>query len=319
MSIPKEKLLEFYRQMFLIRAFEEKLYYLFMTEPMPGTLHQYDGQEAIAVGVCAHLTKDDYIIGTHRSHGHAIAKGVPLRSIMAEMFAKKTGCCHGMGGSMHLADIEVGMLGATGIVGAGLPIAAGAGLSAKLRGINQVSVCFFGDGASNEGAFHEAVNLASIWNLPVIFVCENNLYGFSTPVNKVMKIKDISERARGYKIPGLTADGNDILVVYELAEEAILRARSDNGPTLLEFKTYRHKGHSRFEPSHYRPKEEIEEWIKRDPIILLKNKLKNELNILDKELEQIENKVKEDIEKAVTFARESPAPEPGESLKYLWA
>ena len=256
-----------------IRRFEEKLYHLFSTRDMPGSMHQYNGEEAVAVGVCAHLSASDYITSTHRGHGHCIAKGADIRAVMAEMFAKSTGCCRGMGGSMHIADFSVGMLGANGIVAAGIPIAVGAGLTCQVKGEGRVSVAFFGDGAANEGAFHEAVNLAAVWRLPVVFVCENNVYGFSTHYRRVMLLENIADRASAYGIPGVVVDGMDLRGVHAAAGEAIRRARGGEGPTLLECKTYRYMGHSRFEPSSYRTKEELVEWKKRDPIALFRSVL----------------------------------------------
>jgi len=221
--------LTLYRQMVQIRRFEEELFRLFLKRPMPGSMHQYIGQEAVAVGVCAHLAKEDYVTSTHRGHGHCIAKGVEIKAIMAEMFAKKTGCCKGMGGSMHIADFGVGMLGANAIVGAGIPIATGAGWSCKARYPGRVSVAFFGEGAANEGAFHEGINLAAVWRLPVVFVCENNLYNFSVHYKKTMLLDNVADRAAAYGIPGQVVDGMDLLAVYGAAGEAIKRARQGDG------------------------------------------------------------------------------------------
>ena len=240
-------------------------------------MHQYNGEEAVAVGVCAHLSSADYITSTHRGHGHCIAKGADIRAVMAEMFAKATGCCHGMGGSMHIADFSVGMLGANGIVAAGIPIAVGAALSCQVQAKGRVSVAFFGDGATNEGAFHEAVNLAAVWRLPVVFVCENNVYGFSTHYRRTMLLENIADRAAAYGIPGAVVDGMDLRAVHAAAGEAVRRARDGDGPTLLECKTYRYMGHSRFEPSSYRTKEELAEWKKRDPIALFRSVLLTEI------------------------------------------
>ena len=238
MDITHEMALGMYRKMLEIRRFEEKLFYLFSTTPMPGSMHQYNGQEAVAVGVCSALKKSDYITSTHRGHGHCIAKGADINSVMAEMFAKKTGCCRGMGGSMHIADFSVGMLGANGIVGAGIPHAVGAAWSCKYRKSGQVAVAFFGDGAANEGAFHEAINLAAIWKLPVVFVCENNLYGFSTHYRRVTSIENIADRAAAYSIPGVTADGMDVLAVFDRAAEAVENAEKEAGveaPTVADY------------------------------------------------------------------------------------
>jgi TPP-dependent pyruvate/acetoin dehydrogenase alpha subunit len=302
-----------------IRRFEEKLYHLFSTRDMPGSMHQYNGQEAVAAGVCAHLSRDDYITSTHRGHGHCIAKGADISRVMAEMFAKSTGCCRGMGGSMHIADFGVGMLGANGIVAAGIPIAVGAGLTCQVQGKGRVSVAFFGDGATNEGAFHEAVNLAAVWRLPVVFVCENNLYGFSTHFRRTMLIERIADRASAYGIPGVTADGMDLLAVHAAAGVAVERARTGAGPTLLECTTYRFMGHSRFEPSSYRPREELEEWKKRDPITGFRGLLREKWDVPEAEIAEIEAAVDASIEAAVRFAEESPDPAPDEWRKHLFA
>ena len=305
--------------MLLIRRFEEKLYHLFSTRDMPGSMHQYNGQEAVAAGVCAHLSRTDYITSTHRGHGHCIAKGADLRAVMAEMFAKSTGCCRGMGGSMHIADFGVGMLGANGIVAAGVPIAAGAGITCQVRGKGQVSVAFFGDGAVNEGAFHEAVNLASVWQLPVLFVCENNVYGFSTHYRRTMRIADIADRAAGYGIPGVVVDGMDVAAVHEAAGAAIRRAREGGGPTLIECKTYRFMGHSRFEPSSYRTREELEEWKAKDPLTRFAESLRRDFSVPEAEIGRVGEEVAQEIEDAVRFAEQSPDPAPDDWRRYIYA
>ena len=315
----KETALFLYRKMVQIRKFEEKLYQLFLTRPMPGSMHQYNGEEAVAVGVCAHLNKDDYITSTHRGHGHCIAKGVEIKKIMAEMFAKKTGCCGGMGGSMHIADFSIGMLGAIGIVGAGIPIAVGAAWSCKYRGSKQVAVAFFGDGAANEGAFHEALNLAAVWKLPAVFVCENNVYGFSTHYRRVTAVEDIADRAAGYGIPGKVVDGMSVRAVYREFGEAVERARAGDGPTLLECKTYRYMGHSRFEKASYRTKEELEEWKKRDPVKLFKEFLLKEMKIDGKDLGRIDSQIDKEISDSVEYSEKSPDPAPDDYKKYLYA
>ena len=315
----KKLALYLYRQMARIREFEDKLYELFLRGVMPGTMHQYNGQEAVAVGVCAHLTKDDYVTSTHRGHGHCIAQGANIKTVMAEMFGKATGCCKGLGGSMHIADFGAGMLGANGIVGGGIPIAVGAGWTCKYKNNGRVSVVFFGDGASNEGSFHEAVNLAAIWQLPVIFVCENNLYGFTTHYRRTMLLKDISDRAAAYGIPGVSVDGMDVRAVYQVAGKTIDRARKGQGPTLLECKTYRFRGHSRFENPTYRTKEELEEWMKRDPILGFSEYLRAELKISEEEINKIDEEVISGLEEAVRFAENSPDPEPQDYRKYIFA
>ena len=318
-NLPREKLVEMYRKMFEIRSFEEKVFELYAQNMVPGTIHLYAGEEAVAVGVCSNLRKDDYITSTHRGHGHCIAKGADPKRIMAEILGKKTGYCKGKGGSMHIADFKVGMLGATAVVGAGIPIATGAGLSIKLRGTDQVVACFFGEGASNQGTFHEGINMAAIWKLPVIFVCENNLYAMGTRQSRVMLIENIADRAASYGIPGVTVDGNDVLAVYEAAREAVERARRGEGPTLIECKTYRHKGHSRVDPAKYRPKEEVEEWLRKDPIKRLREKLLQTNVLAEEEIQRVEEEVSAEIEEAVKFAVESPYPAPEEALEDVYA
>jgi len=315
----RELAIGLYRTMLLIRRFEEKLYFLFSTRDMPGSMHQYNGQEAVAAGVCAHLSRTDYITSTHRGHGHCIAKGADLRAVMAEMFAKSTGCCRGMGGSKHIADFGAGMLGANGIVAGGVPIAAGAGITCQVRGKGQVSAAFFGDGAVNEGAFHEAVNLASVWQLPVLFVCENNVYGFSTHYRRTMRLADIADRAAAYGIPGIVVDGMDVQGVHEAAGAAIRRAREGGGPTLIECKTYRFMGHSRFEPAGYRTREELEEWKARDPLARFAEILRRDFSFSEAELDQVGEDVAQKIEDAVRFAEQSPDPAPDDWRRYIYA
>jgi TPP-dependent pyruvate/acetoin dehydrogenase alpha subunit len=317
--IDRKTAIGLYTTMVRIRTFEEKLYELFMTRPMPGSMHQCNGQEAVAAGICAHLHADDYVTSTHRGHGHCIAKGADTRAVMAEMFAKKTGCCRGMGGSMHIADFGVGMLGATGIVGAGIPIAVGAGWTCRFRAKGQVSVAFFGDGAANEGAFHEAMNLAAVWKLPVIFACENNVYGFSTHYRRVTAVEDIADRAPAYGMPGGVVDGMDVRAVYAEAGEAVARARRGGGPTLLEFKTYRYMGHSRFEKSSYRSVGEVETWKRRDPIPRLKDWMADEFGVGAEETAAIEAAASRELEEAVSFAESSPDPDPDDWRKHLFA
>jgi len=307
-------LLEMYRQMLTIRFFEEKVFELYGQNLVPGTIHLYAGEEAVAVGVCANLRKDDYITSTHRGHGHCIAKGARLDKTMAEILGRKTGYCKGKGGSMHIADFSVGMLGATAVVGAGIPIATGAGLSIKLRGTDQVAVCFFGDGASNQGTFHEGINMAAVWHLPVVFVCENNLYAMGTRQTRVMLVDNIADRAAGYGIPGVVVDGNDVLAVFEAARVAVERARRGEGPTLLECKTYRLKGHSRFDPAAYRPKDEVNEWLKKDAIARFQAKLLEMGIITESEIQRTVERARNDVEEATKFALESPLPEPDEAL-----
>jgi len=318
-KIPPDKLIQMYTTMVRIRQFEDRVYLLFLEGEMPGTIHLYQGQEAVAAGVCVNLRREDLITSTHRPHGHAIAKGVSTRSMMAELFGKKTGCCQAKGGSMHMGDMDVGMLPAIAIVGGGIPVATGLALASKMMHSGKVAVSFFGDGATNEGAFHEAVNMGAIWNLPVVYVCENNLYGASTHQSKVMKIKNVGERASSYGIPGKVVDGNDVFSVYEVAKEAISRARKGKGPTLLECKTYRRGGHSRSDACRYRAKEEEKVWLAKDPIPQAKKKL-IEMGILtSKSAEKIEEKVKKEIEDAIRYARKSPSPKPEDALVNVFA
>jgi pyruvate dehydrogenase E1 component alpha subunit len=319
LNLTKEKLVYMFRKMVEIRFFEERVFDLYAQNLVPGTIHLYAGEEAVAVGVCAALERDDYITSTHRGHGHCIAKGADLKRTMAEILGKKTGYCKGKGGSMHIADFSIGMLGATAVVGAGIPIAVGAGLSIKLRKTRQVVACFFGEGASNQGTFHEGINMASIWKLPVIFICENNLYAMGTRQSRVMNIENIADRATAYGIPGVVVDGNDVLAVYEATVKAVERARKGEGPTLIECKTYRHKGHSRVDPAKYRPKEEVEEWLAKDPIKRFKEKLLQEGAITEAEIQQIERELSAEIEEAVKFAMESPYPKPEEALEDVYA
>jgi pyruvate dehydrogenase E1 component alpha subunit len=318
-NLPKKSLAGMLQKMLEIRSFEEKVFELYGQNLVPGTIHLYAGEEAVAVGVCSALSVNDYITSTHRGHGHCIAKGANLKQVMAEILGKKTGCCKGKGGSMHIADFKIGMLGATAVVGAGLPIAVGAGLSAQIRKTDQVVACFFGEGAANQGTFHESINMASAWNLPVVFVCENNLYAMGTHQSRTMNISNVAERARGYGIPGVTVDGNDVLLVHETAMTAVARARVGQGPTLVECKTYRRRGHSRVDPAKYRPKEEVEEWLRRDPVKLFQEKLLRGGFMLGSELEQIEKQVAEEIEEAVRFAEESPYPAPEEAFDDVYA
>jgi len=307
--LDKPLLFEIYRKMVAVRVFEETAADLFLKGQLPGFLHSYIGQEAVAAGVCAHLTPQDMITSTHRGHGHAVAKGARLDMMMAELFAKQTGYCHGKGGSMHIADLDLGILGANGIVGAGVPIATGAGLALKLKGTDRVTVAFFGDGGSNTGAFHEGVNMAAVWNLPVVFVCENNQYAESTPRDVHQKIQDIAQRAMAYDIPGVVADGMDVFDVYQKASEAIDRARTGGGPTLVEAKTYRFMGHYVGDPQTYRSKDEVEQWKKRDPILMFRKRVVEEGKITAVELDAMDAAIAKEMEAAVEFARQSPEPE----------
>jgi len=318
LKLKKEELLHFYRKMVEIRKFETKVVELFADGMIPGFVHSYIGEEAVAVGACSNLNDDDYITSTHRGHGHLIAKGGHMDKMMAELFGKETGYCKGKGGSMHIADVDLGILGANGIVGGGFPIAAGAGLSAKMRGTNQVAVCFFGDGASNQTTFHEGINLASIWDLPVVFVCENNMYGISLSQKEHQHIKDISDRATAYGIPGVTVDGNDVIAVYEAVKEAVKRARQGEGPTLIECKTYRHRGHFEGDPTVYRSEEEVEQWKKKDPIKRFRKKLLELGTVTEDELNSIDEEVDKMVEEAVEYAKKGKFPEPEKAVEDVY-
>ncbi|SHJ10418.1 pyruvate dehydrogenase (acetyl-transferring) E1 component subunit alpha [Desulfofundulus thermosubterraneus] len=312
MAPNKEEMLDMYRKMLLIREFEETVANLFSQGQIPGFVHLYVGEEAVAVGVCSNLGDKDYIASTHRGHGHGIARGASVEKMMAEIFGKIDGYCKGKGGSMHIAAVELGFLGANGIVGAGLPLAAGAAFANKYLKNGGVAVCFFGDGASNRATFHEALNLASIWKLPVIFVCENNMYGISMSQERHQNINDIADRAVAYGIPGVSVDGNDVMAVYEAAAEAIKRARAGEGPTLIECKTYRFRGHFEGDACVYRSEEEVNEWKKKCPIQRFGTSLL-EMNIASREeLDAISAEVKEQIKNAVEFARKSPYPDVSE-------
>ena len=325
LGISAEKLAEMYATMLRIRRFEERVADIVM-KGRRMMAHLYIGEEAVATGVCAALRSDDYVSSTHRGHGHCIAKGTDVKYMMAELFGKRTGTNKGKGGSMHIAKVSAGNLGANGIVGGSIPTATGAGLSIKLRGTDQVSVCFFGDGGSNQGVFHESLNIASIFDLPVLFICENNMYAISTPISYAARVANISERAAAYRIPGVSVDGMDVIAVYKAAQEAVSRARKGQGPTLLECKTYRYRGHAgpyEMEPygdrAPYRSKEELESWKKRDAILKLR-KLILEKGILSEDrVKQIDDGITQEIEDAVKFAIESPDPSPEEALEDLLA
>jgi pyruvate dehydrogenase E1 component alpha subunit len=319
MKLEKEKLIDMYRAMVRIRFFEERVVKEFAAGHIPGFVHVYSGEEAVAVGACANLTNDDYITSTHRGHGHLIAKGGKADRMMAELYGKKTGYNKGKGGSMHIAEVDIGILGADAIVGGGIPVAGGAALSAKMRGTDQVAVCFLGDGATNNARFHEGVNLASIWKLPVVYVIENNVYAETTPVSYAMNIPNIADRAVSYGIPGVTVDGNDVLAVYEAVGEAVARARKGEGPTLVECKTCRHRGHFEGDTMTYRTEEEVKECKKRDPIPRFRKKLVEMEALTEKEADKVEQEVANEIDAAVKFAEESPLPAPEEALEDVYA
>ncbi|MDE2852804.1 MAG: thiamine pyrophosphate-dependent dehydrogenase E1 component subunit alpha [Chloroflexota bacterium] len=323
-GMPVDVVIDIYTRVLRIRRFEEEVGRLFRQGQLPGFVHLYIGEEAVAAGVCAALTDEDTIVSTHRGHGHVIAKGGDFKRMMAELFGKAGGYCKGKGGSMHIADFDIGMLGAIGIVGGGMPIAVGAGLSAWYTDSDRVSVCFFGDGAANEGSFHESLNLASTLTLPVIFVCENNQYGEFTPARQAMNISDIADRAVGYGIPGLVADGVDALEIYRVALAAVERARAGGGPTLIEAKTHRRGSHAEGEEAFlggqtYRDETELAAAQAKDPLLLLHSYV-SENEILPAELlEALDGEITASVQEAVAAARESPEPEIAALYEDLWA
>jgi TPP-dependent pyruvate/acetoin dehydrogenase alpha subunit len=315
----KKELIDMYRKMVRIRLFEERVVKEFAAGNIPGFVHVYSGEEAVAVGACANLRTKDYITSTHRGHGHLIAKGGRTDRMMAELYGKKTGYNKGKGGSMHIAEVDIGILGADAIVGGGIPVAGGAALSAKMRGTDQVAVCFLGDGASNTSRFHEGVNLASIWKLPVVYVIENNMYAETTCIADTCNLTDIADRAAAYGIPGVTVDGNDVMAVYEAVGAAVAKARKGEGPTLVECKTCRHHGHYEGDTMTYRDKKEVDECKKRDPIPRFRKKLADMGVLTEKEAEKIDQEIAQEIEAAVKFAAESPFPNPEEALEDVYA
>ena len=319
-TVGAETLRDLYVTMRRIRAFEDKTADLFQEGVVKGTAHSYKGEEAIAAGVCATLRDDDIIASYHRGHGHCIAKGARIDRMMAELMGRQTGYCQGLGGSMHIADMELNIMGANGIVGAAMPLATGAGLAAKLQGTDQVAVAFFGDGASNQGVFHESLNLAAVWKLPVIFVCENNQYALSTSYRNTTAVSQVSNRAASYEIPGITVDGNDGVEVYLVLREAVDRARAGEGPTLIEAMTYRHGQHSlRVNLRDPRPEDEIQFWMDRDPIARMEKRLTTEGGFSDEQFDETTQAVDEEIETAVTFGRESPEPQVQVMLDAVYA
>lgn len=310
-KISKAQLLEMYRQMVLIREFENECYRQYMQKNVKGFLHVYSGEEAIAVGVMSLLEPQDYIVTHYRDHGHAIARGLDTKALMAELFGKATGVSKGKGGSMHLFDVKKRFMGGYAIVGGQLPIAVGLAMASKEKGENGLTICFFGDGAMQEGEFHESLNLASIWKLPVIFYCENNLYGMGASVSETYAGHDqIYKAGEPYKIPGVRVDGMNLFEVRRTTAEAVKHVRGGEGPMLIEAQTYRYRGHSISDPAGYRPKDEVEFWMTRDPIILLKKQLLSEGTATEEELKSIVKAAEEEIVAAVKFATESPFPEP---------
>ncbi|MGH0031178.1 MAG: thiamine pyrophosphate-dependent dehydrogenase E1 component subunit alpha [Myxococcota bacterium] len=315
MDLPKDVLVDVYRRMRTIRSFEDKLQELVAAGKLAGFLHLYAGEEAVAVGVCSHLSDADIVGSTHRGHGHCIAKGVDVKGMMAELFGRATGTCKGKGGSMHIADVDRGMLGANGIVGGGIPLVTGAALSAQVRGSDSVAVSFFGDGATNQGQFHESLNMAANWKLPVVYVVENNGFGEFTPTEFVVPVKDIADRAASYGMRSDIADGMDFFDVHEKAAEAIARARAGEGPTLLECKTYRFYGHFVGDTLVYRDKQQAEDWIQnRDPLHVFETKVTEAGVVASDDLRTVDGEVAELLAEAVEEAQAAPHPNPEDVL-----
>ena len=321
--LEKPLLMEMLRRMLRIRYFEERVIELVERGEIVGAAHSYIGEEAVAVGACLALRDDDWMTGNHRSHGHPIAKGGDVRKAMAELLGKSTGFCKGKGGSMHLADFSIGILGESGILGSSIPTAVGAALGSRLQGNDRVAVPFFGDGASNEGAFHESVNLAAVWKLPVVFLCENNQYAVTSSFRDMVASANISDRAAAYNIPGVLVDGQDAIAMHEAVTEAVARARSGQGPSLIEGRTYRYYEHSlglnRIVRDPYRQEEEIEEWRRRDPILIHKEVLLSQNVATQAEIDEMEAEVVAQIDEATEFARQSPYPEPGALFDDMYA
>ena len=320
-ALSKGQLAEVMLRMQRIRHFEDAAITLHKAGEIPGSLHTSQGQEGEIVGACFALRRDDYMVGNHRSHGHPIGKGANLRGLMAELLGRQGGVCGGKGGSMHLADFSVGSLGETSIVGSGIPVAAGAALGAKMQGLDRVSLCFFGDGAAQEGTFHEGINMAAIWQLPVIFLCENNGYAVSTAISKSALVRNIADRAAGYGIPGAVVDGQDVLAVYDTVTEAVTRARAGGGPTLVEAKTYRYIDHAANlgRDLRYRTDAEIEEWRKRDPLVVLRQRMLDDFGFREIEIEQIQAAAHADVQDAIVFAKQSPYPDPSRAWTDVYA
>ena len=319
-NLPKAEVLALYRQMLMIRRTEEQLAKFYQAGMIPGACHTYIGEEAVASGVCAHLRHDDAVFSTHRGHGHALAKGVPPREVIAELTGRVTGCSRGRGGSMHLFSPEVGMMGTSGIVGPCILQATGAGYSFKLQETDRVGVAFFGDGAVNNGAFHEGLNLAAIWDLPVIFVNENNMYATEIAFSYATKNVEVAERAATYKIPSYCVDGNDVLAVYEVAQEAIERARAGGGPSFIECKTYRTRPHAEgMRDAGYRTQEEIDNWKQRDPIVNLRERALIAGIAADADFAAVDEEIKAMVEEAAEFARNSPYPDPATAANYIYS
>ena len=316
----KEFLTGLYATMLRIREFENQVFEFYKLGQMPGVAHLYIGEEAVATGACATLSPQDYVGSTHRGHGHLIARGADTRRMMAEILGKKDGYCGGKGGSMHISDMTKGIIGANGIVGGGIPIATGAAYTAKMKGTGQVTLSFFGDATTNQGAFHESLNMASAWKLPIVYIIENNLYGISVNINRVVNVQDLSVRAQSYGMPGVTIDGNDVIAVYEAVKAAVDLARSGNGPTLIECKTYRWKGHHSGDPAtQYRTREEEMYWKERCPLKCFRTFLLEKAAVQEDEIERIEAAVLAEIGEAADFARKSPFPDAGEAFTDIFA
>jgi TPP-dependent pyruvate/acetoin dehydrogenase alpha subunit len=316
MSLPSHQLSSLYHRLWLIRYFDEAARMLYMQDMLRGTTHTYTGQEAVAVGACAALRRDDYITSTHRGHGHCLAKGGDPRRMMAELLGRATGYCRGKGGSMHIADLDLGILGANGIVGGGIGLATGAAYSADVRGSGQVVVCFFGDGATNQGILMEAGNMATLWKLPIIYLCEANQYAEFSPVRPFIAVERLELKAQAFGMAGVTVDGNDVLAVYDATRQAVERARSGGGPTFLVAQTYRIEGHTVGDPLSYRPKGEVEQWKSavRDPISRFGRQLMAAFGFMEEQLETLRLQARADIDDAIAFAKASPEPE----LAALW-
>jgi pyruvate dehydrogenase E1 component alpha subunit len=315
-----ENRMNFLRRMVLIRTFEEKAKELFSEGLVRGSIHLYKGQEAVAVGVCSQLRADDWITSTHRGHGHCIAKGVDIRYMFAELMGKQNGCCKGKGGSMHIADVSKGMLGASAIVGSGIPLAVGAALTSKYKKLGRIAVAFFGDGASNNGVFHECLNIASLWKLPVIFICENNLYGITVPVGLSTSVKNIAERAGSYSMPGEVVDGSNVVLVAEAAKKMMERARRGEGPSLIECKTYRYEGHWVGDPIVYRTREEEKHWMThQDPINMLYKNLEQERFINEEDFNKLAAEAHRQADDAVLWAREQSPPAASTALTDVYS
>ena len=321
MAVDKKTLKELFTRTLKIRLFEEKVWNLFGENIVPGTLHLYLGQEAVAAGVTTALKKSDWIQSSHRGHGHVVAKGADMNAALAELLGKKTGSCKGKGGSMHITQFDVGVLGATGVVASGLPIAVGAALSCQMRKTDDVVACFFGDGASNNGTFGESLNMSAIWKLPLVWIVENNFYAMGTPISLTCPSSTVAQRAEAYCIPSKVVDGNNAVEVYEATVEAVKRAREGGGPTLIECQTYRMKGHSRFDPAKYRPQEEVDYWLseEKDAVNVIQKIAIEQGAITEKDADKIRTKLQKDVDKAGEFAKNSDFPEPEEALDDVYA